>query len=135
MPARAFGGIVPHRAAAGQGLSFFDRVAEAAARFAGAPLFFVGCCVGVILWAFLGPAAGYSDSWQLVINTTTTIITFLLVALFQNSARRSDRAIHHKLDAIADALADFMARSPYGLEKDIEELKEAVGLGEEADKK
>lgn len=72
------------------------------------------------------------DTWQLIINTATTIVTFLLVALLQNSARRSDRAIHHKLDALADGLADLMEHEVNGdaadLQNDIDDLKRAVGL-------
>jgi low affinity Fe/Cu permease len=131
MPAR-IGGVVPHHASgtSGRRLPLFDRFAAGAARVTGAPLFFIGCLVGVLVWAALGPGAGYSDTWQLVINTATTIITFLMVALLQNSAHRSDRALHHKLDAIADALADFMEKSGKGLERDVAELKAAVGLEE-----
>jgi low affinity Fe/Cu permease len=72
------------------------------------------------------------NTWELIINTVTTIVTFLLVALLQNSARRSDQAIHHKLDALADALADLMEHQLSGdtadLQGDIQELKQAVGL-------
>lgn len=107
----------------------FDRFAEAAARLVASGLFFVACLVFVLAWAALGPGLGFSDSWQLVINTATTIVTFLMVALRQHSARRSERAVHKKLDAIADALADFMANSG-GLDTDVAELKKAVGLEE-----
>jgi low affinity Fe/Cu permease len=71
--------------------------------------------------------------YQLEINTTTTIITFLLVALLQNSQTRNDQATQHKLNAIADALADLMEqtgeRFPESeLSKDVRELRAAVGL-------
>ena len=71
--------------------------------------------------------------YQLEINTTTTIITFLLVALLQNSQTRTDHATQHKLNAIADGLADLMehlaAQSPdSSLANDVEELKDAIGL-------
>ena len=72
------------------------------------------------------------DTWQLIINTATTIVTFLLVALLQNAARRSDRAVHQKLDALADGMADLMDYQVNGdttdLQRDIAELKQAVGL-------
>jgi hypothetical protein len=73
------------------------------------------------------------DSYQLQINTTTTIITFLLVALLQNTQTRSDRALHHKLDTIADGLADLMEHvadrdDDDDLRGDIVELKAAIGL-------
>jgi low affinity Fe/Cu permease len=64
--------------------------------------------------------------WQLIINTITTIITFLLVALLQNTQERSNNAIQGKLNAVADALSDFMKAQ--GLDKDAEELRSAVGL-------
>jgi Low affinity iron permease len=75
---------------------------------------------------------GDPDTWQLVITTVTTIVTFLLVALRQNSQRRSATAVHEKLDAIADGLADLMEhqidRDPEDFTADIDELKAAVGL-------
>ena len=74
------------------------------------------------------------DTWQLIINTATTIITFLMVALLQNSQTRSDQALQHKLNAIADGLADLMRHTIEGgddaerLQQDLEELRDAVGL-------
>ncbi len=73
------------------------------------------------------------DTYQLLINTPT-IITFLLVALLQNTLRRGERAIHKKLDALADGIADLMrhfAQEDNELHKEIEDLKAAVGLEEE----
>ena len=76
-----------------------------------------------------------SSTYQLEINTTTTIITFLLVALLQNSQTRNDNATQHKLNAVADGLADLMTRfadryDNAELRHDIEELQAAVGLEE-----
>ena len=73
------------------------------------------------------------DTWQLIINTITTIITFLMVALLQNSQTRSDQAIQHKLNALADGLADLMAFLHTGgdgrdLDRDLRDLRAAVGL-------
>jgi low affinity Fe/Cu permease len=94
--------------------------------------FFAGCVLLVLLWAPSYFALRNFDTWQLLINTATTIVTFLLVALLQNTARRSDRAIHHKLDALADGLADLMEHQVHAdaadLRHDIAELKDAVGL-------
>jgi hypothetical protein len=75
------------------------------------------------------------DTWQLIINTATTIITFLMVALLQNSQTRSDQAVQHKLNAIADGLADVMAHladtdNQPDLRHDLDELRAAVGLEE-----
>ena len=72
----------------------------------GSPVGF-GLAVGVIvLWAIMGPFFAYSNSWQLVINTGTTIITFLMVFLIQNTQNRDSRAMHLKLDELLRAQAD-----------------------------
>ena len=86
----------------------FDLFAQGAARFASHAPFFVACLGLVLLWLLSYPLFGSIDTWQLVINTATTIVTFLMVALLQNSQSRSEKALHQKLDAIADALADLM---------------------------
>lgn len=110
----------------------FNRFAEASTDFVSRGVFFVGCVSLVVLWVPSYLVFRNVDTWQLVINTATTIVTFLLVALLQNSARRSDRAVHHKLDALADGLADLMEHQlnadAADLDRDIEELKQAVGL-------
>ncbi len=110
----------------------FDRFAEGAADFASRGVFFAACVLLVVLWVPSYFVFRNVDTWQLIINTATTIVTFLLVALLQNSARRSDRAIHQKLDALADGLADLMEHEVRGdsadLDRDIEDLKRAVGL-------
>lgn len=95
-------------------------------------MFFAACLLLVVLWVPSYVVVRNVDTWQLIINTATTIVTFLLVALLQNSARRSERAIHHKLDALADGLADLMDYEVNGdvidLKRDIDDLKRAVGL-------
>ena len=110
----------------------FDRLAERATDIASRGVFFAACLLLVVAWAPTLLWIGNVNTWQLVINTATTIVTFLLVALLQNCARRSDRATHRKLDALADGLADLMdfqvnvdARD---LQRDINDLKHAVGL-------
>src|SRR3712207_143149 len=104
----------------------FDRVAEAACEFASRGVFFAACLLLVVVWAPSYFVIGDVNTWQLIINTATTIVTFLLVALLQNSGRRSDRAIHHKLDALADGLADLMEHQVNGdsvdLQRDIADL-------------
>lgn len=80
----------------------FDRLAEAATRVASRGAFFAACVLLVVVWLPSYFAIRNLDTWQLIINTATTIVTFLLVALLQNASRRSDRAIHRKLDALAD---------------------------------
>ncbi len=64
---------------------------------------FILAVVIIILWAFTGPMFGYSDMWQLVINTGTTIVTFMMVFLIQNTQNRDAKAIHLKLDELIKA--------------------------------
>jgi low affinity Fe/Cu permease len=120
-------------------MGFFDRFAGHASLVVSRAPFFSFCLLLVLAWLIEGVvkvSAGGSfldDTYQLQINTTTTIITFLLVALLQNSQARSDQAVHHKLNAIADGLADLMEHmaeraDDEDLRRDIEELKDAIGL-------
>jgi hypothetical protein len=111
------------------GLSLFDRFATGASSFVSRAWFFLGCVLLVVVWA---PTFAFLqlDTWQLIINTVTTIITFLLVALLQNTERRADDALQQKLNAIAEALGDLMhhLRDDPDAEDDIKELRAAVGL-------
>jgi low affinity Fe/Cu permease len=112
-------------------LSFFDRFASSANRFVSRALFFSLCLLLVVVWLPSYFLFNSVDTWQLIINTVTTIITFLLVALLQNTQTRADAAIQHKLNAIADGLADLMDASSADnskLRKDMLELRQAVGL-------
>lgn len=112
-------------------LSVFDRFATTASNLVSRAWFFLLCLLLVLLWAPSYFVFGSVDTWQLIINTMTTIVTFLLVALLQNTQKRSDDAIQHKLNAIADGLSDLMGqvadRYP-GLGGDRDELRAAVGL-------
>jgi low affinity Fe/Cu permease len=111
----------------------FDRFADMVGRFTSRAWFFVFCVAIVVVWApsyFLFDAV---DTWQLIINTLTTIVTFLLVALLQNTQKRSDDAVQQKLNAIAKGLADLMQHTSDSdirrdLERDRRELLDAVGL-------
>src|SRR3954452_16513069 len=114
-------------------VGFFDRFAGWAALVASRATFFAFCVLLIVVWAPSFFLIGDIDTWQLIINTATTIITFLMVALLQNSQTRSDQAIQHKLNAIADGLADVMryltARDGESdLHADMVELRDAVGL-------
>jgi low affinity Fe/Cu permease len=109
----------------------FDRFAEAASTFTSHAVFFGACVLMIVVWLPSYLLIRNLDTWQLIINTATTIVTFLLVALLQNSQRRSDEAMHAKLNALADGLADLMANvggEAGALDDDIRELREAVGL-------
>ena len=78
----------------------FTRLAKATAESMGHPAAFVLASLTVIVWAATGPLFGYSDTWQLVINTSTTIITFLMVFLIQNTQNRDSQAVQIKLDEL-----------------------------------
>ncbi len=80
--------------------NLFNTVATAVARAAGRPAAFIGCCALIVVWAVSGPVFGFSDTWQLIINTGTTIITFLMVFLIQNTQNRDGVAIQAKLDEL-----------------------------------
>ena len=116
-------------------VGFFDRFAGQATELAGRATFFAFCVLLIVLWAPSILLLKSVDTWQLIINTATTIITFLMVALLQNSQTRSDLALQHKLNALADGLADVMAHLAGGVERDLrrdlEELRAAVGLEEQ----
>jgi len=114
-------------------LGLFDRFAGWAAQLVGRAFFFSFCVILVVVWLPTIFVMHDIDTWQLVINTVTTIITFLMVALLENTHTRSDRAIQHKLNAIADGLADLMANlqasgTTPGIQQDLVELRAAVGL-------
>ena len=78
----------------------FTRTANAVAHAAGKPVTFILCCGIILLWALSGPLFGFSDTWQLIINTGTTIITFLMVFLIQNTQNRDGAAVQAKLDEL-----------------------------------
>ena len=84
----------------------FNRLADKVTGALGSMQAMVLSVVVVILWAVAGPLANYSDSWQLVINTSTTVVTFWMVFVIQNSQGRDARALHLKLDEIIRATAD-----------------------------
>jgi low affinity Fe/Cu permease len=80
--------------------SWFTRLAKSTARAAGNPATFCIAVLIIVLWAGSGPFFGFSDTWQLVINTGTTIVTFLMVFLIQNTQYRDSEAIQVKLDEL-----------------------------------
>jgi low affinity Fe/Cu permease len=81
----------------------FSRFASAASHWAGSPVAFAAAAAVVILWAIAGPFFGFSDVWQLTINTGTTIVTFLMVFLIQNSQNRDTKALQIKMDELIRA--------------------------------
>ena len=88
-----------------QGLSaWFGKTATKTAGWVGSPWAFMAAVASVLLWAGAGPKYHYSDTWQLIINTATTVLTFLIVFLIQNTQNRDARATHLKLDEIIHAI-------------------------------
>ncbi|WP_139976055.1 low affinity iron permease family protein [Ochrobactrum sp. CGA5] len=79
---------------------FFTKLSEKAAELAGHYLAFVVATLSIIIWGITGPLFSFSDTWQLVVNTSTTIITFLMVFLIQNAQNREASATQAKLDEI-----------------------------------
>ena len=103
----------------------FASMASFTAHASGRPATFAVCCLVIIVWAVTGPVFRYSNTWQLIINTGTTIVTFLMVFLIQNTQNRDGAAIQAKLDELIRAHHD--ARNAYmGIEKLPEEKLEAM---------
>jgi low affinity Fe/Cu permease len=102
----------PHR-------TLFFKVAKWVSNKAGEPVTFCSACILIVIWGFLGPLFHFSDSWQLVINTGTTIITFLMVFLIQHTQNRDILAVHLKLNELIRAVS-----SAHNSLMEVEELSE-----------
>jgi low affinity Fe/Cu permease len=108
--------------------SFFSRLANATAKWTGKPFAFLSAFGVVLVWAVTGPIFHYSDTWQLVINTGTTIITFLMVFLIQNTQNRDTLALHLKLSELIIALKpadDKLAAIEEASDEELERKHEA----------
>lgn len=123
----------------GDGLPLFTRLAHETSRLAGKPATFLMCVALVLIWALTGPLFDYSDTWQLVINTSTTIITFLMVFLIQNTQNRDSLAFQIKLSELVlamkgapDRIASIENLSDEDLEKLHRECDRHAGLARAA---
>ncbi len=107
-------------------LSLFDRFASRVTRAAGSPAAFCLALSVVILWAALGPAFNYSEDWRLVINTGTTIVTFLMVFVIQQSQNKDSVALHLKLNELL-AASQSASNRMIGIEElDEQDLREVA---------
>lgn len=108
-------------------VGWFDRFATLSSSMVSRAWFFAACVLLIVVWLPSYFVFQNVDTWQLAVNSPTTVITFLLVALLQNTQSRADAAVQRKLNAIADALADLMEHEH---PRDAHELRAAVGLEE-----
>ena len=115
---------------------YFSWFSHATAHAAGTPAAFLIAALTILVWAVTGPLFHYSDTWQLVINTGTTIVTFLMVFLIQNTQNRDAKAIHLKLDELLKGvkgartglvdLEDLSDKELEKLQKEFEQLQKKV---------
>ena len=104
----------------------FSHFASGVAHVTGRPVTFALCIVIILIWAVTGPVFHYSDTWQLIINTGTTIVTFLMVFLIQNTQNRDGAAIQTKLDELirASAAQNVYVGIEHLTDEELDELRE-----------
>jgi low affinity Fe/Cu permease len=105
----------------------FDEIAAATVHTVSRGPFFFGCVAGVVVWLALGILTGFSATWLAAGSAVMSVVIVVLVAVLENAQRRSDQAIQRKLNAIADALADFMCQTHVD-DQQVDELRAAVGI-------
>ncbi len=107
----------------------FNQFTSKASMVLGHAWIFVAALTLLVVWAVSGPLLGFSDTWQLIVNTTTTIITFLMVFIIQNTQNRDNMAMNIKLDAIMKKLAineDDLIRAEDDSDQDLEKEKKRI---------
>lgn len=107
----------------------FTRFSDSVARATGTSFAFVGSTAAMVVWLVSGPLFHFSDTWQLVVNTGTTVLTFLMVFVIQATQNRDSAALHLKLDTIIDALAgasDSVVGAEHLPHRDIDRQREAL---------
>jgi len=116
----------------------FTSLAQTISRVVGTPVAFVAACGFILAWGLSGPIFGFSDTWQLVVNTATTIVTFLMVFLIQNSQNRDAAAIQAKLDELIRSIEGARNRFigvEHLTEQEVEKIRAAMeaenGVGSE----
>jgi low affinity Fe/Cu permease len=112
----------------------FTRFAGWCAWAFGHPLAFILACLATAVWAMTGPVFNYSDTWQLVINTGTTVATFLMIFVLQHSQNRDSTAIQAKLDELirSSEASNKLIRAERLTETEVEGLRSRIGQGGEA---
>ena len=103
---KTFFRTVPPHSTSDEVRDVFSKFAQVTSRATGHPAAFLLALLIVVIWGATGPIFDYSDTWQLVINTGTTIVTFLMVFLIQNTQNRDSMAMHLKLDELLRAVKD-----------------------------
>lgn len=107
--------------------NWFDKFSTRVTKIAGSPYAFISAFLIIIIWAITGPIFGYSDTWQLVINTGTTIVTFLMVFIIQQSQNKDSEAVHLKLNELISATnnaSDFLIAVEELSEEEIQLIRE-----------
>jgi len=128
-----------HRVAVGKKLPqrgaghAFSRFASRISEWMGAPWAFLAAVLVIVVWLLTGPIYGFSTEWQLVINSGTTIVTFLMVFLIQNTQNRDARAIHLKLDELLRAVPGARKEFMEAEEEDLDEIEREKAIVDKDD--
>jgi len=111
----------------------FSRFSQRVADISGSPWIFMLAVTAIAVWLVTGPIFGFSDTWQLIANTVTTLITTLMVFLIQNTQNRDSRALHLKLDELIRATPRARKEFMEAEEEDLDEIEREKAIVDEAD--